>query len=165
MESLGTSLGLFHPGGLVFQLVCLFHRYWAYSSKFTVRPKMESCFQDGACSACFLLHFQFFHLFQISIFSFHSFFQYLLYPFTFKRYIFFGWAGSQLWDVQDLSRTRDLVPWPGIRPGLLHWKCRDIATGSPGKSPVLLFLVMTGITILHEFLPFKPQRVGSVFSK
>ena len=32
-----------------------FHRYWAYSSKSTVRPKMESCFQDGACSVCFLL--------------------------------------------------------------------------------------------------------------
>ena len=28
---------------------CLFHRYWAYSSKSTVRPRMESCFQDRAC--------------------------------------------------------------------------------------------------------------------
>ena len=37
-------------GGLVFQLVCHFHRYWAYSSKSRVSPKMESCFQDGACS-------------------------------------------------------------------------------------------------------------------
>ena len=35
---------------LVFQLVCHFHRYQAYSSKSTVRPKMESCFQDRACS-------------------------------------------------------------------------------------------------------------------
>ena len=43
-------------GGLVFQLVRRFHRYWAYSSKSTVQPKMESCFQDGACSVCFLLH-------------------------------------------------------------------------------------------------------------
>ena len=43
-------------GGLVFQLVCNFHRYWAYSSKSTVQPKMESCFQDGACFVCFLLH-------------------------------------------------------------------------------------------------------------
>ena len=42
---------------LVFQLVCRFHRYWAYSSKSTVQPKMESCFQGGACSVCFLLHF------------------------------------------------------------------------------------------------------------
>ena len=42
--------------GLVFQLNCRFHRYWAYSSKSTVRPKMESCFQDGACSLCFLHH-------------------------------------------------------------------------------------------------------------
>ena len=31
------------------------HRYWAYSSKSTVQPKMESCFQDGACSVCFFL--------------------------------------------------------------------------------------------------------------
>ena len=23
---------------------------WAYSAKSTVRPKVESCFQDGACS-------------------------------------------------------------------------------------------------------------------
>ena len=36
-------------GGLVFQLVCHFRRYWPYSSKSTVRPKMESCFQDRAC--------------------------------------------------------------------------------------------------------------------
>ena len=53
------ALGLFHrgvEGGLVFQLVCRFRRYWAYSSKSTVQPKMESCFQDGACSVCFLLH-------------------------------------------------------------------------------------------------------------
>ena len=37
-------------GGLVIQLVCRFHRYWAHSSKSTVWPKMESIFQDGACS-------------------------------------------------------------------------------------------------------------------
>ena len=46
-------------GGLVFQLVCRFHRYWAWSSKSTVWPMMESCFQDGARSVCFLLHLQF----------------------------------------------------------------------------------------------------------
>ena len=50
------SPGALPSGGLVFQLVCRFHRYWAQSSKSTVRPKMESCFQDGACSVCFLLH-------------------------------------------------------------------------------------------------------------
>ena len=59
MESLGTSPGALPSGGggwgLVFQLVCRFHRYWAYSSKSTVWPKTESCFQDGACSVCFLL--------------------------------------------------------------------------------------------------------------
>ena len=41
-------------GGLFFQLVCCFHRYRASSSKSTVQPKIESCFQDGACSVCFL---------------------------------------------------------------------------------------------------------------
>ena len=33
LGDLGTALGLFHLGGLVFQLVCCFHRYCAYSSK------------------------------------------------------------------------------------------------------------------------------------
>ena len=41
---------------MVFQLVCCFHRYWTYSSKSTLWPQMESCFQDRACSVCFLLH-------------------------------------------------------------------------------------------------------------
>ena len=41
--------------GLVFQLVCHFHRYWAYSSKSTVQSKMESCYQVRACCVCFLL--------------------------------------------------------------------------------------------------------------
>ena len=62
MESLGTSPGALPlgavGGGLVFQLVCHFHKYWAYSSKSTVRPKMEACFQDGACSVCFLLQYK-----------------------------------------------------------------------------------------------------------
>ena len=58
MENLGTSLETLPWGGggeLVFQLLCCFRRYWAYSSKSTVWPKMEPCFQDGACSVCFLL--------------------------------------------------------------------------------------------------------------
>ena len=55
------SPGVFHPGGLVFQLVYNFHRYWAYSSKSAVQPKIDSCFQDGACSVCFLLHEQLIH--------------------------------------------------------------------------------------------------------
>ena len=49
------SHGVLPSRGLVFQLVCRFHRYWAYSSKSTVQPKMESCFQERACSVCFLL--------------------------------------------------------------------------------------------------------------
>ena len=44
------SPGALPSRGLVFQLVCHFYRYWAYSSKSTVRPKRESCFQDGASS-------------------------------------------------------------------------------------------------------------------
>ena len=55
MESLGTNTGALPSGGLVFQLVHRFHRYWAYRSKSTVQPKIEFCFQDGACSVCFLL--------------------------------------------------------------------------------------------------------------
>jgi len=35
------SRGTLPSGGLVFQLVCHFHRYWAYSSKSTVQPKTE----------------------------------------------------------------------------------------------------------------------------
>ena len=27
----------------------------------------------------------------------------------------------------------DPVPWPGIKPGLLHWEHRILATGPPGK--------------------------------
>ena len=45
------SPGALPSRGLVIQLVCRFHRYWAYSSKSTVRPRLESCFQDGGCSA------------------------------------------------------------------------------------------------------------------
>ena len=44
------STGALPSRGLVFQLVCSFQRYWAYSSKSTVRPKTESCFQDRDCS-------------------------------------------------------------------------------------------------------------------
>jgi len=57
VESLGRSPGALPSGGLVFQLVCRFHRYWAYSSKSTFWPKMESCFQDRACSVYFFLHY------------------------------------------------------------------------------------------------------------
>ena len=28
----------------------------------------------------------------------------------------------------------DLVPWPGIKPGPLHWERRVLTTGPPGKS-------------------------------
>ena len=29
---------------------------------------------------------------------------------------------------------RDLVPWPGIEPGPLHWELGVVATGPPGRS-------------------------------
>ena len=58
MESLGTSPGALPSGGLVFQLVCRFHRYWAQSSQCTVCPELECSFQDGACSVCFLLQWE-----------------------------------------------------------------------------------------------------------
>ena len=33
-----------------------------------------------------------------------------------------------------LDSMWDLVPWPGIKPGPLHWEHRVLATGPPGKS-------------------------------
>ena len=44
------SLGALSCRGLVFQLICRFHRYWAYSAKSADRPKMESCFQHRTYS-------------------------------------------------------------------------------------------------------------------
>ena len=39
--------------------------------------------------------------------------------------------------MQTLSCSMwDLVPWPGIEPGPLHWECGVLATGPPGKSPM-----------------------------
>ena len=51
---LGNRRGSSFPGP-GFQLVSCFHRYWASSSKSTVRPRMESCFQDRACSVSSLM--------------------------------------------------------------------------------------------------------------
>ena len=34
-----------------------------------------------------------------------------------------------------------LVPWPGINPCPLQWKCRVVTAGLPGKSPVMLFWI------------------------
>ena len=30
-----------------------------------------------------------------------------------------------------------LVPWPGIKPTSLHWKCSALTTGPPGTSPTI----------------------------
>ena len=32
----------------------------------------------------------------------------------------------------------DLIPWPGIQPGPLHWELRILASGPPGKFPAPL---------------------------
>ena len=40
-SALGRSTGALPSGGVVFPLVCHFHRYWAYSSKSTVQPKID----------------------------------------------------------------------------------------------------------------------------
>ena len=66
-DNQGILLGHGEPWGSSFQgpgfLVGMsFHRYWAYSSKSTVPPELESCFQDGACSVCFFLQ-------QVGLFS------------------------------------------------------------------------------------------------
>ena len=46
----------------------------------------------------------------------------------------------------------DLVPWPGIEPGPLHWQHGVLATGPPGKS---LFVVFTMVSnyFVGIFLP------------
>ena len=91
-----------------------------------------------------------------SIYSIHS---------PLKDTCFLAALGHSCGMCRIFSRTRDLAPWPGIRPRLLQWKCRVLATGPPGKSPIHLFQVMIGTTIRHEFLPRKSQRTGSVLSK
>ena len=46
----------------------------------------------------------------------------------------------------------DLVPWPGIKVWPLHWELGVLATGPPGKSPILWF----SIFILGNFSPRSP---------
>ena len=50
---------------------------------------------------------------------------------------------------------RDLVPWPGIKPGPLHWEHGVLATGPPEKFPHKLFYVRKII-----FRIKKESRVG-----
>ena len=165
MESLGTSVGLFLLGSwfsswFVFSIDT---GHVAQSSQ--SRPRWSSAFKMEPVLPVSSFTFSSSTFFRFpyspsivssSIYCIHS---------PLKDIYFLAGLGHSCGMCRSFSRTRDLVPWPGIRPGLLYWKCRVLATGPPGKSPVLLFLVMTGITILREFLPFKPQRVGSVFSK
>ena len=51
----------------------------------------------------------------------------------FKKYLLLAYLvalglGFGTWDLYG-----DLVPWPGIEPGSLHWDCRKVATGLSGK--------------------------------
>ena len=41
----------------------------------------------------------------------------------------------------------DLIPWPGMEPGSLHWELRILATGSPDKSwlPVFKATISWGV--------------------
>ena len=43
----------------------------------------------------------------------------------------------------------DLVPWPGIEPGPLHWEGGVLTTGPPGKShhDVLFFLLQVRLNV------------------
>ena len=42
--------------------------------------------------------------------------------------------------MKTLSCGRwDLVPWPGLKLGPLHWECAVLATGPPWKSPAFSF--------------------------
>ena len=49
------SPGALPSGGLVFQLVCSFPQILGIELKVHSSAQMESCFQGGACSVCFLL--------------------------------------------------------------------------------------------------------------
>ena len=81
------------------------------------------------------------------------------------KYIYFlAGPGHSCGMCRIFSRARHPVPWPGIYPVSCTGSA-VLATGPPGKSPILLFLVMTDITILHEFLHLNPKGLGSVFSK
>ena len=44
----------------------------------------------------------------------------------------------------------DLVPWPGIEPGPLHWECGILATGLPGKSHLYEFYERSISLVPHE---------------
>ena len=103
------SPGALPSGGLVFQMVCRFHRYWAYSSKSTVRPKMESCFQDRAC---FVSSFS-----QISFPTLFSSFVDQV-PMSLKGH---GLQGCPIAVVCPCSgNTLQAIDWDG-RPGILGW--------------------------------------------
>ena len=54
-------------------------------------------------------------------------------PYTYSHsvFFFFFWICHLAYGI--------LVPWPGIKPCLLHCKCGVLITGPPRKSPAILF--------------------------
>ena len=47
----------------------------------------------------------------------------------------------------------DLIPWPGIEPGPLHWELAVLTTAPPGKSPTFILNqpLEVSIVLLHKF--------------
>ena len=64
----------------------------------------------------------------------------VLFFFLIFKFIYLGMLGLSC-SMQILSCGMwDLVPSPGSNPGPLYWEHGVLATGSPGKSPEVLFL-------------------------
>ena len=71
-----------------------------------------------------------FSSFCLCIIDFKDFFifSYFGYESFFFSLFFFGWTAYII-----------IVPWKGIKPTPLKWKCRILTTGLPGKSPLFNF--------------------------
>ena len=63
-------------------------------------------------------------------------------PYIGHRYAGLSWGMRNLFSYAMQTPTCgmwDLVPWPGIKPGPLHWELRVLVIGPPGKSRVSHF--------------------------
>ena len=64
----------------------------------------------------------------------------------------------QLWHAGSLVAARELLaaacgiqfPDQGSNPGPLHWECRVLATGPPGKSPTSCFCSPKNVVLAHS---------------
>ena len=84
--------------------------------------------------------------------------------------------GCSIWTlgcgIQTLGCSMwDLVPWPGINPGLLHWELRILTTGSPRKSHKwsnfwMMFLVYKFMLSYYHIISWKLflLKYNSVFN-